>query len=188
MKSSISPFKKVEAFFHLTHYMVHPMIIILAVLALPVLVFLKTFPWTPVFIVLAIVFGGSMMAPSTLYFVSQHSIYSDWLQRVVYLPFLVVIGVGIAVSNSRAVVEALVGLKSGFVRTPKRGDHETIHYKVRVPRSGGLELLLGIYCAWSFGYYLTAGKYLVGPFLAVYASGFLFIGLLTLAHTMVLSR
>lgn len=188
MTSSISVFQKIEAFFHLTHYMVHLMMIILAVLALPVLALLKTYPWPPVFIILAVVFGCSMMAPSTLYFVSQHSIYSDWLRRILYLPFLVVIGVGIAASNSRAVVEALVGLKSGFVRTPKKGDHPIIHYKVCLPWSGIFEVLLGSYCVWSLGYYLAAGKYLVGPFLAVYASGFLFIGLLTLAHTMVLSK
>lgn len=188
MRASISPFRKIEAFFHLTHYMVHLMMIVLAVLALPVLVFLKTFPWPPVFVVLAVVFGCSMVAPSTLYFVSQHSIYSDWFRRIVYLPFLVMIGVGIATSNSRAVVEALIGCKSGFVRTPKRGDREIIRYTVRVPWSGVLEILLGVYCAWSLGYYLSAGKYLVGPFLAVYTSGFLFIGLLTLAHTMVISK
>ena len=183
MRSSISPFKKAEAFFHLTHYMVHLMMIILAVLALPVLAFLKTFPCPPVFFILAVVFGCSMVAPSTLYFVSQHSIYSDWFRRIFYLPFLVIIGVGIAISNSRAVIEALMGRKSGFVRTPKKGDHEIIHYKVCVPWSGILEILLGIYCAWSLGYYLSVGKYMVGSFLAVYTSGFLFIGLLTLAHT-----
>jgi len=47
---------------------------------------------------------------------------------------------------------------------------------------------LGIYCAGSLGYYLAAGKYLVGPFLAAYASGFLFVGFLTLAHASGISK
>jgi hypothetical protein len=46
------------------------------------------------------------------------------------------------------------------------------------------EIFIGIYCAWSLGYYLSCGKYLVGPFLAVYASGFLFVGILTLVHSL----
>jgi cellulose synthase/poly-beta-1,6-N-acetylglucosamine synthase-like glycosyltransferase len=181
-------FKKVGAFFHLTHYLVHPMMVILAVLALPVLILMKAYPGPLVFIILAMILGLSMMAPSTLYLVSQRSAYKDWFRRVPYLPFLVVIGVGIAVSNSRAVLEAIIGRKSGFVRTPKKGDREIKRYKVRLPWSGIIEILLGAYCAWSLGYYLAAGKYLVGPFLAAYASGFLFIGLLTLAHAMGLSK
>ena len=184
LASKVSLFKKVGAFFHLTHYLVHPMMIILAVLALPVLMLLKAYPGPLVFIFLAGVLGFSMMAPSTLYFVSQRASYQDWFRRVSYLPFLVVIGVGIAVSNSRAVIEAIIGRKSGFVRTPKKGDREIKHYKIRLPWSGIVEIALGAYCAWSLGYYLAAGKYLVGPFLAAYASGFLFIGLLTLAHAM----
>ncbi len=75
-----------------------------------------------------------------------------------------------------------MGRESAFVRTPKRGDREIKAYRIRLPWSGILEILLGIYCAASLGYYLAAGKYLVGPFLAAYAAGFLFIGMLTLAH------
>ena len=45
-----------------------------------------------------------------------------------------------------------------------------------------IEIILGIYSAWSLGYYIAAGKLVVSPFLAIYSAGFLFIGLLTVCH------
>ena len=181
--SNIPLFKKMEAFFHLTHYLVHPLMVAMAVLALPVLLMLELSLNPLVFWALALLLAMAMAAPSTLYLISQRASYEkDWLGRVVYLPFLVAVGIGIAISNTRAVLEALMGHESPFVRTPKKGDREFMPYRIRLPWSGFLEIALGIYCAGSLGYYLAAGKYLVGPFLAAYAAGFLFVGLLTLAH------
>lgn len=183
-----TPFKKVQALFHLTHYLVHPLMLGLAVLALPVLITVEmSFP-PALFSLIAGLLLLSMLAPSSLYLLSQRAAYPDWRRRILFLPALVVLGVGIAVSNTRAVAEALLGRKSGFVRTPKRGDREIKRYRVRFPGAAILEIVLGIYCAGSLGYYLAAGKYLVGPFLGIYAAGFLFVGLLSVAHAMGLSR
>ena len=187
--SNIPLFKKMEAFFHLTHYLVHPLMVAMAVLALPVLLMLELSLNPLVFWALALLLAMAMAAPSTLYLISQRASYEkDWLGCVVYLPFLVAVGIGIAISNTRAVLEALMGHESPFVRTPKKGDREFMRYRIRLPWSGFLEIALGIYCAGSLGYYLAAGKYLVGPFLAAYAAGFLFVGLLTLAHASGVSK
>ena len=177
-------FTKIQAFFHMTHYAVHPMMLLLSVLALPVLIVLRVQLAPALFVLLACILGLSMLAPSTLYCVSQRAAYRDWLRRLCCLPFLVVIGVGIALSNTRGVVQALAGHESDFVRTPKRGDKEVKKYEVRLPWWAVVEILLGLYCSWSLGYYLSAGKYFVGPFLAAYAAGFLFVGMLTVAHAM----
>ena len=183
-RSKTSRFKKMEAFFHLTHYLVHPMMLILSLLALPVLVLLEVHMGRSLFIFLATLLGLAMVAPNSLYVVSQWASYKDWYKRMATLPFLVVVGIGLALSNSRGVMEAILGHESGFVRTPKKGDRELLSYKIQLPWSGIFEIILGLYCAGSFGYYIGAGKYLVGPFLAAYASGFLFMGLLTLAHSL----
>ncbi len=182
LRTKLGAFRKVQAFFHLTHYLVHPLMLTLALLALPVLLTLQVKLAPAVFTVLALALLLSMAAPSTLYLVSQKAAYPDWWRRVLCLPALIVIGVGVAVSNTRAVAEAFLGRESGFVRTPKRGDREVKRYRLGIPWSAALEVALGLYCAVSLGYYLHAGKYLVGPVLAVYAAGFLFIGLLTVAH------
>lgn len=184
MRQPVSRFRKLQAVLHMTHYFVHPMMLVLSVLALPVLLLLDLRFEPAAFGILAAALAISMMAPSALYFVSQRAAYRDWLRRVVCLPALVVMGVGLAVSNSRAVAEAFLGRESPFVRTPKRGGREIKRYRVGVPSLAFLEIGLGLYCAFSLHVYLSAEKYLVGPFLAAYAAGFLFIGLLTLAHAL----
>jgi hypothetical protein len=177
-------FKKIQAFLHLTHYIVHPLMLLLALLALPVLLTLKVNLGTALFATSGLGLLLAMMAPSSLYVASQQAAYKDWYSRILCLPVLVVIGVGIALSNSRAVVEAIVGHQSGFVRTPKRGDREVKRYRTRLPWMGVLELALGIYCTVSLRYYLELGKFFIGSFLAIYAAGFLFIGLLTVTQAL----
>ncbi|MDM8552161.1 glycosyltransferase [Desulfobacterales bacterium HSG2] len=182
-------FKKLQSFFHLTHYLVHPLMLILALFALPVLLTCNVNPGKIVFTLIAFILLFAMTAPSAIYLVSQRAAYpKGWFSRILCMPVLILIGVGVAVSNSRAVFEAVTGKKSEFVRTPKRGAHEKKHYSVRLPRVMYFEILMGCYCAGSLGYYLFAGKFLIGPFLAVYAAGFLFIGLLTLFHTIKVSK
>jgi hypothetical protein len=126
----------------------------------------------------------AMSAPSTLYVVSQRAAYRDWPRRIVCLPALIMIGVGVACSNTRAVFEALCGKESEFIRTPKKGDREIKRYRKKTPWLAFFELALGAYCAYSLGHYLLAGKYLIGPFLAIYSAGFLFVGMLTILHSL----
>ena len=183
MRAPVSSFKKFEAILHMGGYLVHPMMLTLSILALPILFLTadyKPSPW--IFTIVSVPLILSIIAPSTLYFISQRATYRDWLKRVLILPMLVVVGVGLALSNSRAIYEAVVGRKSEFVRTPKRGDKLIKRYDVKLPPVAILEILLGAYSAWSLSYYVLAGKLLVSPFLAIYAAGFLFIGLLTLLH------
>lgn len=93
------------------------------------------------------------------------------------MPALMCVGVGLAVSNSRAIFEAILGVKSAFVRTPKRGDRLRRRYRVPTTILPWIEVTLGAYCAASVVVYFLSGKVLIGPFLIVYAAGFLGVGL-----------
>jgi cellulose synthase/poly-beta-1,6-N-acetylglucosamine synthase-like glycosyltransferase len=179
---------KIEAWFHLTHYLVHPLMLLSALLALPVLLSFSP-PAAPLLYTLLVpLFLLSMMAPSTLYCVSQRAAYRDWRRRLPRLPLLVLLGVGLAAYNSRAVVEALLGHQSAFVRTPKRGASETVRYRVQVPWGAFPELFLGGYCLLSLTAYWSHGRLFVGPFLAIYALGFLSVGLLALLQEFALRQ
>ena len=52
--------------------------------------------------------------------VAQRQLYpKDWTKRIKYMPFLMATGIGLSVMNAKVVIEALCGVKSEFVRTPK---------------------------------------------------------------------
>lgn len=171
-----SPWVKFQALLHLTHYVVHPLMLIGAVLALPAMMHLSRvlpLPWLCALVLLMLI---SIVAPNSLYIAGQRALYPKWWTRLYWLPALTCVGIGIAASNSRAVFEALIGKRSEFVRTPKRGDRARKRYAAAHTVQPWVEIGLGLYCAGSLVYYVTTGGYVISPFLALYAAGFLVIG------------
>ncbi len=184
MRAKVPRFKKVQAVFHMGGYLVHPMMLTLVLLALPILHILPSVRSAGVvFAVLAVPFCFSVIAPSTLYLVGQRLARPHWERCILLLPFLLVVGVGMALSNSRAIAEAIFRKESAFIRTPKRGDRAIKAYRIRLPWVALIEIALGAYSGWTLTQYISANKLLVSPFLAIYTAGFLFIGLLTFVHS-----
>lgn len=188
MRSPRTPFAKLQALLHMTHYAIHPIMVWLSVFALPLLAFteIRYAPTTA-----AVLFGlilFSAVAPLVLYSASQIALYPRKYRRLRYLPLLSVIGVGIAISNTRAVMEALAGKPSAFIRTPKKGDRALKSYRITMPYAALFELALGSYCFLSLWYYLHFKTYAVGPFLFLYAIGFTSVGLLSITHALIEAR
>ena len=130
----------------------------------------------------------SALAPMAMYAVAQLSLYPKGWRRFRHLPFLSMMGVGIAISNSRAVLEAFFGKETPFIRTPKSGDHRIITYRMRFPYVAFFEVGLGMYCFISLGVYFHSQTYIVGPFLLLYALGFTLVGFLSIAHAVAEAR
>ena len=109
-----------------------------------------------------------------------------WPKRLLWLGMLLVLGMGLSVNNSRAVVEALLGLESEFKRTPKFAvlDRLTRWQTSDYVLSGHLipwsELLLCFYAMALGGYALEAGLWWLLPWLTLYASGYTAVVGLTL--------
>jgi len=56
------------------------------------------------------------------YVMSQKALNpKGWFREIIYLPCLLALGIGMSINNTRAVLEALFNMQSGFVRTPKYG-------------------------------------------------------------------
>ena len=101
------------------------------------------------------------------------------------LPLLMSLGVGIAVSNTCAVLSAIFGRKSPFIRTPKQGGAVRIKkFRQKFPKIALIELFVGVYCIFGLLEYIDARVFLIGPFLALYAVGFLAVGVLSVLHYM----
>ena len=181
-KSNASLIAKIQAALHMTHYVIHPLMVCVAFLALPVLQFTSlrhstaAFAWLFAFLLMA------TFAPITTYIVSQMVLYENAWRRLRFLPFLSSLGIGIAISNSRAVLEAIFGIQSAFIRTPKKGEQTAKRYSVKISYEAIVEIFVGVYCFATFFVFLAAHKYFVVPFLFLYAWGFTGVGLLSMLH------
>ena len=69
------------------------------------------------------------------YLMSQKALHpKSWWKEIVYLPCLLALGIGMSINNARAVMEALLNMESGFVRTPKYGVEKIREEKSSSPR------------------------------------------------------
>jgi len=180
-KGPYSLLKKIEAFLHLTNYVVHPLMLTLAVLAFPILQFnlIRISPW--VFMIAFIPLAAATFGPSTMYTIATFRNGDSKKSSFVWLPLLVLYGTGIAVSNTIAVYEALIGKSSSFIRTPKKGDYFQSGYRLGKNKIWAFEVILGLYSIGSILAGVTSGNYGIMPFLIIFSAGFLTVGIRT-AH------
>ncbi|MBN1129825.1 MAG: glycosyltransferase [Chitinispirillaceae bacterium] len=182
-QKKMSKFKFLQAVLHLTHYMVHPLMLILALLTMPVLYFIKVnlpFYWFAG-IIFCMVLATS--GPTTMYLVAQRFIGNSLRRQILLIPAMMLIGTGLAVNNGKAVLEALLKRDSPFHRTPKKGERKgALGYRPVKDITCIVEILIGLYCLASFQMFLGYTNFLVSPFLMLYASGFLFVGVISIIH------
>lgn len=114
---------RVQALIHLGAYFCHPFMLLLLLLTLPLLWF-DGGPDHPLRWMLTYL-GLASIGPPLLYGVSQRELYGNeggldsWWGRLIFLPLLVLLGTGIAVSNTLAVLRGLSNQGATFRRTPK---------------------------------------------------------------------
>ncbi|HQL75802.1 MAG: Beta-monoglucosyldiacylglycerol synthase [Planctomycetes bacterium ADurb.Bin126] len=185
---SKAPLKvKVEAFFHLTCFMLHLFMLGLVLMIYPAMV-IQSVPlesgtlWRGMFDLW--IFSAATLSASVFYVASQYVLFNDWRTAVKYLPVLMAIGVGLCVSNTKAILEALLGKSSEFVRTPKYGDSKT--QQADGLRKRRRDLLP--YVEFALGLYMTTCAILslmhfqsmmAAPFLVIFSFGFFYVSVLS---------
>jgi cellulose synthase/poly-beta-1,6-N-acetylglucosamine synthase-like glycosyltransferase len=179
---------KAEAFFHLTANFNYPLMCVLSVLMFPAMVIRYNMGWYEMLLIDVPLFFAATFSVCNFYMVCQREIHRDWLARVKYLPFLMSIGIGLSINNTRAVFEALFNKQSEFTRTPKyriEGDGDewvSKKYRQSVAVQPLIELMLGLYFTWTVFYALANQIYGTVPFLVLFQIGFLYTGLLSIVQ------
>jgi hypothetical protein len=174
---------KVEAFFHLTANFNYLLMIALSVLMFPAMVVRYQMGWTEMLLIDIPLFAAATLSVFNFYLISQREAYPDWRTRVRYLPIVMAIGIGLAVNNAKAVLEALFGEPGEFTRTPKYGiqqrqdDWQHKKYHQSMPIQPFVELAFGLYFTATVFYALANGIYGTLPFLMLFQFGFLYMGL-----------
>ncbi|HYQ17617.1 MAG TPA: glycosyltransferase, partial [Polyangiaceae bacterium] len=109
---------KAEAFFHLTANFNYILMCLLSILMFPSMVIRYNMGWYEMLLIDIPLFFAATFSFCNFYTVCQREIHKDWLARLKYVPFLMSVGIGLSINNTRAVLEALFNAQSDFARTP----------------------------------------------------------------------
>lgn len=180
---------KMQATSHLTANLVYPFVLIVALLSVPMVMVKAT---SPVFSTWFDLLGAFVVASITtmvFYLSAQRDIRSDWRRRMLIYPLFVAGMTGLAVNNSRAVLEALIGRRTDFVRTPKynivtRADKWSGSRYRRLGTSGAaiVELIIAMYFVAGIAMAIHFEEFALIPFQLLFLIGFAATGLLSLRH------
>jgi len=178
---------KLEAWYHLTANISYPLMIVLSTLLLPAMIIRFYQGWFQMLYIDLPLFLASTFSISSFYLVSQKELYpKNWPRTFLFLPLLMALGIGLTVTNSRAVLEALFGKQSPFARTPKyrvqsKADKaKAAKYRRRLGWVPWVELLIGTYFMAAVIYAATNENYITVPFLVLFVLGFWCTGLMSL--------
>ena len=140
------------------------------------------------------VFMAATVSLSVFYVCSQREIGRSIGRTLLLLPMLMGLGLGMSINNARAVLEALLGHDTPFVRTAKyrvrtgSGDWKQKKYRSRTGTLPFLELALGIYFTGVVGFAVVEGLYATVPFLMLFQFGYLYTSLMSLLQGAQTSR
>ncbi|MFH1807967.1 MAG: glycosyltransferase [Pseudomonadota bacterium] len=188
---------RIEAGLHLLNNGAYLLMAVLALL-LPVAVALRlalgSTTMLAVDLVLLVLGSGGV----SLYFLrAAQASGAGWWRRILALPLLFVIGAGLSVNNARAVIEALIGHDSPFLRTPKlaaigaqdepaRSRHSG--YRASLAWTVWLELVLALYYGVALVTAAQREAWWSLPWLALFFCGFAVVGVTSVLEVLNFSR
>src|SRR5882762_3488572 len=178
---------RLEMFFRLTGNISYPLMIVASFLQFPLLLvrYNQGFSHLMVFDVPLLFFS----TVSVVLFYGTGVWYLDEKRgpRLVHLPLVMALGIGLAFSNARAVLEALLGIKSEFVRTPKysvEGTTDETWKMKKYKRKRGLlplfELSFSLYFLLAILYAIHMNLFGTIPFLCLFFFGYGYMGVMSI--------
>jgi cellulose synthase/poly-beta-1,6-N-acetylglucosamine synthase-like glycosyltransferase len=179
---------KLEATFHLSANLSYLLLVLLSVL-MPLSVVLRSHALARgSFGLEAVVFGLTTLSIFVFYLVAQRELHADWRWRARDIPFILVLGIGMCINNAWAVTEALIGLKTPFVRTAKyRIESLRDRWKGKLYRSVKkssflLEFFLTAYMCAAFATIVALGRWPALPYVMLFLAGYLYVFGLSVLH------
>lgn len=184
-KSPLKMAIKAEATIHLTANIAYPLTLLLAVL-MPATALIRGLQWMQwALFIDVIAFCLTTLSVSAFYGLAQQQSGKGHMCRILEIPLVLALGIGISLNQSRAVFQGLFQQDVTFIRTPKRGDQPQKVYTLPSSRIALLETCMAFYCTSTAIYLLTLGIWHSIPFLLMFAMGYGYVALQSLrpSHT-----
>jgi hypothetical protein len=122
------------------------------------------------------------------YVCAQRELHRDWKRRLLLVPVLMAVGIGLSINNAKAVIEALFNHQTSFARTPKYGmENGRTAWKERRYRAirqalPWIELACGTYVTWFILLAVELQSWGTIPFMILFQIGFLYVGLVSIVQ------
>lgn len=178
---------KLEAFVHLTNNLSYGFMVLLSLLILPAMIARRGSSAAQLLLIDLPLFLTATVSVLAFYAVSQLAPGGGSRRELRFLPALMGVGIGLALSNAPAVLSGLVSRGGTFHRTPKYaldspGDGwKGLRYR---SRAGFTFLAEGFFASYFLAcvvYASVAGMWLSLPFLYLFLQGYTYLFLLTLS-------
>jgi len=180
--------QKVELFFRLFGNCAAMLLIVLSVLHIPVLIVRFNQGVFQMMLFDAPLMIFATFSVVSFYGTTIHYRYPNQKWRFCLIPLAMAMGIGLVFSNTRAVLEALFGVQSSFVRTPKynvesRRDN-WLRAAMKYRRKRGLlpyiELAFALYFVFAVYYAIRSSIYATIPFLLIFLLGYGYMAMMSL--------
>ena len=191
MRSDLPLTVRFMALLHLTGYFVHPLMLSLLLLTLPVgLLVPGAFKMFPISLIAG-------LGPPLLYLTATATQHRSVFKRFRAFPVLVIVGFGLSLSTTIAVLEGLFSKGGAFIRTPKLNLTNGARQAQKIDRAYiaplstmvWVEIALGLYAMFTgivLAPYIGWG---IIPWMVIYMLGFFYIaGLNLIQHAPGMSR
>jgi cellulose synthase/poly-beta-1,6-N-acetylglucosamine synthase-like glycosyltransferase len=180
---------KVEAVFHLLGNFAYVLLLLLIFLMFPIAYFWQSIGWEKVVLLNLFAISAGTISFIRFYIITLREVHGkNWTNYLKYIPLSIALGTGLAINNSKAVLEALLGKGSEFIRTPKfavtskRDDWRTRSYATSRGITTLIEFGLGLFFILQTFYAIFMGYIGWIPFLFIIQLGFIYTSLLSIFH------
>jgi len=179
---------KIEATFHLTACVGYILMAALSLLLPLSLFFRKQSHWPLTGFLEGFALAATTLSVFIFYAICQRDLYPNWKSRLKNLPMMISVGVGMCLSNARAVLQGLSSRRFEFRRTPKysvtvRG----ASWKQKIYRGGNplaawVEIAFALYFLAAFNIAYSLKLWASLPFIALFGFGYGYVAFLTAMH------
>lgn len=166
---------RVEAVMHLLSHSIYPATLLLAILALPAM-WMRREMQQPIWLIADFALAMSVIIPTRIFYRRAARAAGTAVPGVRDFPYLMMTGIALAVSNTRAVIAGLCRSRSAFVRTPKFANTSACQRSSYLVRSARMlraaETAMAVYLLFGVGVTAMAGMPVAVPMLSFLAIAF----------------
>ncbi|KAA3616104.1 MAG: glycosyltransferase [Calditrichaeota bacterium] len=181
LKSKLPLAVRIEALLHLGSNFAYLLMAVPAFLLIPMLNLqvMLSVKWT--ILPYLVMFFAATLSVINYYAYTLKLVHKKLWPHIIYVPALMGLGIGLSVNNGKAVIEALMGIKTDFLRTPKfkiesqKDTWKKKTYKPPASRVHFIELLLALYFTAGMSYFFVNELYLSIPFFILFQFGYYYI-------------